>query len=368
MSKSRADSSSSLEFSQKKDNFKKNVILGSRSESELSASDSSTLSTSSAVSPADSPSVSQQFARITLDAFLIEAFPRAAFNPLNRLGKGQFATVYRYKTDVSDYAVKAIDLKLSKKEDCEREILMLALLKEQPGVVQLHGFYFLGEPATHCVVAMECMNSGTLEQWIAHPTTMLLTTFPQRVNAMRQLAEAVAGVHNHDIVICDIKSANILLHFTNELIIKLADFGFARKTAPNSSKADTDSLAGSPSYMAPEVLRRERNNSKEADVFSLCIVLWEILNKKHIGQFYKIWGILKLEQLQEWINHPKNRPPISKDPSLCPPSLAKQMTLGFLRDFSRRPEAINLAECLTESIEEKKSEAPPSVSLRKKFE
>jgi serine/threonine-protein kinase ULK/ATG1 len=69
----------------------------------------------------------------------------------------------------------------------------------------------------------------------------------------------------------DLKLANILL--TNDFVIKLADFGFA-KFAENNILLQ--SYCGTPITMAPEILKRKQYNEK-CDIWSLGIIIYKML-------------------------------------------------------------------------------------------
>lgn len=69
----------------------------------------------------------------------------------------------------------------------------------------------------------------------------------------------------------DIKPSNILLH---NGIIKLADFGFCKPLKDARDLSQT--MLGSPIYMAPQVLKGEVYTMK-ADIWSLGVVLYEML-------------------------------------------------------------------------------------------
>ena len=66
----------------------------------------------------------------------------------------------------------------------------------------------------------------------------------------------------------DIKPSNILL---NNGVIKLADFGFCKPL--KDSKDLSQTMLGSPIYMAPEILKGEIYTMK-ADIWSLGVVLY----------------------------------------------------------------------------------------------
>lgn len=88
--------------------------------------------------------------------------------------------------------------------------------------------------------------------------------FAQMLNAFRSLSK-------ENILHRDLKPSNILF---NDSIVKVADFGFCKSLLHNNDLTQT--MVGSPIYMAPEVLKGCSYNSK-ADVWSLGVVLYECL-------------------------------------------------------------------------------------------
>lgn len=79
---------------------------------------------------------------------------------------------------------------------------------------------------------------------------------------------AFKALMNNKIYHRDIKPDNILLKSGH---LKLADFGFCKRM--QSFEDLTQTILGSPIYMAPEILNGEMYNSK-ADIWSLGIVLY----------------------------------------------------------------------------------------------
>ena len=67
---------------------------------------------------------------------------------------------------------------------------------------------------------------------------------------LRQILEAFKVLNRHNIMHRDLKPENILLHNGN---IKIADFSFC-KLMENKDEL-TNTMLGSPIYMAPEVLK-----------------------------------------------------------------------------------------------------------------
>jgi serine/threonine protein kinase/Tfp pilus assembly protein PilF len=98
-----------------------------------------------------------------------------------------------------------------------------------------------------------------------------------------QIAEAIQAAHASGILHCDIKPENIMV--TEQGFVKVLDFGLARIVAAPAS-GETVSLAGSgaifagtPGYMAPEVLR-EAAPTEQSDIFALGVVLYEMAGGK----------------------------------------------------------------------------------------
>jgi eukaryotic-like serine/threonine-protein kinase len=95
-----------------------------------------------------------------------------------------------------------------------------------------------------------------------------------------QMAEALEAAHAAGILHCDIKPENILV--TEQGFVKVLDFGLARMMASPDGTSETVSLAGAaqafagtPGYMAPEVLR-EAEATEQSDIFALGVVLYEM--------------------------------------------------------------------------------------------
>ncbi|HEU4539480.1 MAG TPA: protein kinase, partial [Polyangiaceae bacterium] len=98
-----------------------------------------------------------------------------------------------------------------------------------------------------------------------------------------QACEALAGAHALGIVHRDIKPANIFLQIDGDSgSVKLLDFGISKAVPGGSGAGDlsltqTVSLMGSPLYMSPEQLRETRIADARSDIWSLGVVLYELL-------------------------------------------------------------------------------------------
>ncbi len=98
-----------------------------------------------------------------------------------------------------------------------------------------------------------------------------------------QACEGVGEAHARGIVHRDIKPENLFLVTRDDgwKLIKVLDFGISKaaltSNAPELIGHETKSLMGSPFYMSPEQLRSTRNVDHRADIWSMGVVLFELL-------------------------------------------------------------------------------------------
>jgi len=139
----------------------------------------------------------------------------------------------------------------------------------------------IGEAEGLAYIVMERVAGQSLGEAIPEHGLPVDTTLDYAV----QIAGALAHAHEHGIIHRDLKGANVMV--TPEGRVKVLDFGLARRLddatagkAPESSSwTVTGAIAGTLSYMAPEVLRGQRSDVR-SDVWALGIVLHEMLGSE----------------------------------------------------------------------------------------
>jgi eukaryotic-like serine/threonine-protein kinase len=100
-----------------------------------------------------------------------------------------------------------------------------------------------------------------------------------------QACEGLAEAHAAGIVHRDLKPANLFLARKSDgtMRVKLLDFGISKLLAApgsggvSSSMTSTQALMGSPLYMSPEQLRSSKNVDRRTDIWSMGIILYELL-------------------------------------------------------------------------------------------
>lgn len=96
-----------------------------------------------------------------------------------------------------------------------------------------------------------------------------------------QVCEALAEAHGLGVVHRDLKAANLFVTAapTGSAHIKVLDFGVAKTPVSSLQGALTleSTILGTPSYMAPEQLRSTRTVDSRADIWSLGVVLYEVI-------------------------------------------------------------------------------------------
>lgn len=224
------------------------------------------------------------------------------FTSLTEIGRGSFGTVFRAVDDTSG---EVVALKLLRRGDADslfrfkREFRVLTELRH-PNLVRMHE---LQEIDGRWVLVMDLVVGVDLMEWngivrathssdatlddgdTAHagPAIRASATNPSpckdfaRVrNSFRQLAEAVAYLHDHGHIHCDLKPAHVLVGSNGK--VSVLDFGLLDDEVDNAvANAGRGRIHASPAYASPEQADG-RSPTPASDCYAIGVMLFEVLS------------------------------------------------------------------------------------------
>jgi serine/threonine-protein kinase len=254
-----------------------------------------------------------------------------------RRGPGAFEQLVAIKTIRPEYAqtaaVRAMFLD---------EAAILARLNH-PGVATVHDF---GEQGGTLYMVMEYVAGISFREAMHHG-------MPPAI-AARAITEACRGVHAaHElrdlagnllgVVHRDISPDNLMIGFDGH--VKVIDFGIALIKNRQAPVTELGMVKGKPPYMSPEQVKNEAMD-RRSDVFSLAVVLWEMLAGRALFEGDSIYAIALAVEHQELV-----RPSQALGTAL-PLGLDAVVMNALDRDLARRTRtAAELAEQLEQVIQ-----------------
>ncbi|MEJ7732472.1 MAG: protein kinase [Polyangiaceae bacterium] len=205
------------------------------------------------------------------------------FELLAELGRGGMGSVWRARDRRlgRDVAIKFISTRLGDGMEpervtrvrFEREARAAAGLTTRH-VVQIFEFGVDGDTP---FLVMELLRGESLS---ARLRRVRAVSMEEAGALVTQIAIGLEVAHASGIVHRDLKPANVFLTETDgEEVVKILDFGIAKALEPDLDTEITDSntIMGTPSYMAPEQVRRAADVDGRADVWSLGVILFRAI-------------------------------------------------------------------------------------------
>ncbi len=191
-----------------------------------------------------------------------------------KLGEGGMGTVYKAYDPLLArvVAVKVISGQLDSQPEQRERFFREARAAAQLSHPNIITIYDLGEQDGKPFLAMEYLVGRDLDARMHAPEGMALA---RKVEIAMAICQGLAHAHACGVVHRDIKPANVFL--ANDGAVKLLDFGLARLITSELTRSNM--MLGTLNYMAPEQLRAERTDHR-ADIFSLGVVLYELLSGK----------------------------------------------------------------------------------------
>lgn len=199
---------------------------------------------------------------------------------VGRISKGGMGAVYRaIQLPVQrEIALKVLLTELQDseqgKERFAREARAISRLTH-PNVIAMHDFGV--DEDGHPFMAMEYAPGESLAHWMLTPGLSL----ERILHVFRQILAALTEAHQRGVVHRDLKPENLIVTRAgaDRDFIKLLDFGIARMIHDSATRGLTrdGEVFGTPHYMSPEQARGQKDIGPPADVYSLGIMLFELL-------------------------------------------------------------------------------------------
>ncbi|KAJ1288982.1 hypothetical protein BS78_02G130700 [Paspalum vaginatum] len=250
-----------------------------------------------------------------------------------KIGAGSFGTVHRADWHGSDVAVKILmeqDFHPEHFREFMREVAIMKSLRH-PNIVLFMGA--VTEPPNLSIVT-EYLSRGSLYKLLHRSGAKEVLDERRRLNMAFDVAKGMNYLHRRSppIVHRDLKSPNLLVD--KKYTVKVCDFGLSRLKA--NTFLSSKSLAGTPEWMAPEVLRDEPSNEK-SDVYSFGVILWELMTLQ------QPWCNLNPAQVVAAVGFKGRRLEIPKDLN---PLVAALIESCWANEPWRRPSFTNIMETL----------------------
>ena len=196
-----------------------------------------------------------------------------------RIGIGSYGEVHRGLWRGTEVAVKRFldqDLSQHLMREFETEVDLMRRLRH-PNVILLMGAV---TKTPNLSIVTEFLHRGSLYKLLHRPQPPQVTAALSEARRMRMALDVAKGMHylhscDPIIVHRDLKSPNLLVD--KHWMVKVCDFGLSRMK--NHTFLSSKSNAGTPEWMAPEVLRNEPSDEK-SDIWSYGVIFWELLTLK----------------------------------------------------------------------------------------
>ncbi len=194
---------------------------------------------------------------------------------IKKVGQGGMSTVYlaERQRDSKRVVVKTLSVGLvDNKKSVARsnqEFKLISRIKN-PHIVSLYEQGMIGDVL---FTTMEHFSSGDLKQRLRKGITQ-----KQAISYLKQIAEGLKAIHGCGIIHRDLKPANIM--FRDDDSLAIIDFGISKDINSQMDLTIPGQVMGTPNYMAPEQGSNTYKPDARSDIYSLGVLLYEMLTGK----------------------------------------------------------------------------------------
>jgi serine/threonine protein kinase len=206
-------------------------------------------------------------------------------------------------------------------------------------------------------MVMELAHGRPLSELIARDAPL---TLPRVWSIVAQLLAALEDLHARGVVHGDVRSENVMLDTLADGrdVVKLVDFGLAHRLT-GTIRPRRATVAGTPEYVAPEVIRGEESGAP-ADVYGAGAILYELLTGEP-----PFSGDSPQELIYHQLRDPVVPPSLGCRGRLFRPELDDLVVRALDKDPARRPRPLELRTTLERLLRATSDELSPSAGTQR---
>jgi len=263
-----------------------------------------------------------------------------------KIGKGSFGLVYKAEWMGIKVAVKVLDFDEMNEEDCSSYLEEVALLStlNHPNVVKFIGASLF---PPNLFIVLKYASRGSLYHYLEKDREKKFLTLSNRLDIAVGTCRGLMYLHTQEppILHRDLKSLNVLI--TKHHHAKITDFGLSKQ---KSSEYNTK--IGTLQWLPPEVVgETEVSYTEASDIYSLGVVLWEIITSNLPYEGKSPLQIMRMISMGDQLKIPKEAPLIYQ----------QILALCWEMNPQKRPDIISILKNLikiakenTQKLDEKK--------------
>ncbi len=263
-----------------------------------------------------------------------------------KIGEGGMGFVF--KAEDKKLTNRAVVVKFLKPEMINQEYLLTKFRHEMESLARVKGegvidIYDVGSFNEVPYIVTEYFDGVSLDK-IIKPEGL---PFREVAEIIKKIGRALTEVHQTGIIHRDLKPSNIMIKYSsNEIIIKIIDFGVARVQDSVISPLTTQfgRVLGTVYYVSPEQFLGGENLTSTTDIYSLGIIAYEMLTGKRP---FEPTNIMQLTEM--------HRQGVAVNPQVLRPEISVETQSKLLKALSYEPQtryqsAADFGNQLSESL------------------
>jgi tetratricopeptide (TPR) repeat protein/tRNA A-37 threonylcarbamoyl transferase component Bud32 len=251
----------------------------------------------------------------------------AGYEMLGVLGRGGMGVVYKARQTKLNRQV-ALKMIRAGGDAGSEELARFRLEAEavarlqHPNIVQI---YEVGEIDGSPFFSLEYVDGGSLDKKLQGAPQP-----PRKAAEMIEtLGRAIHYAHQKGIIHRDLKPANVMM--TSDGVLKVTDFGLAKRLEGDSGQTGTGAILGTPMYMCPEQAQgKTKEVGPPADVYALGAILYDMLTGRPPFRGETVLDTLQQVQTLDPVRPRNLQPKVPVDlETICLKALEKDATRRY---------------------------------------